>query len=92
MEPESILHDHYDVRHRARAMAVKGEVITHFDYNLMFVFVNLELDVCVNIPAVYMLKCLNIPAVYVAMCQYSCCLGQFCGISHFMTPPHTAPY
>jgi hypothetical protein len=29
MEPESILHDHYDVRHRAWAMAVKGEVITH---------------------------------------------------------------
>jgi hypothetical protein len=38
MEPESILHDHYDVRHRARAMAVKGEVITHLMYcGLLFV-------------------------------------------------------
>jgi hypothetical protein len=34
----------------------------------MFAFVNLELDVCVNISVVYMLKCVNIPAVYMLKC------------------------
>jgi hypothetical protein len=34
----------------------------------MFAFVNLELDVCVNISAVYMLKCVNIPVVYMLKC------------------------
>jgi hypothetical protein len=32
----------------------------------MFVIVNLELDGCVNIPAVYMLKCVSIAAVSVS--------------------------
>jgi hypothetical protein len=62
MEPESILHDHYDVRHRARAMAVKGEVITHLliYFVLLFEFFRLRANIFYLIAVLQRLKWLHL--------------------------------
>jgi hypothetical protein len=62
MEPESILHDHYDVRHRARAMTVKGEVITHLlmYFILLYEFFRLRANIFYFIVVLQRLKWLHL--------------------------------
>jgi hypothetical protein len=59
--------------------------------NLMFVFVNLERHVCVNIRAVCMLNSVC-EIFYLFKTVVSSCFEQLFASVQTMTPPHMAPY